>query len=110
MRKKLAFILGDFNDNLLASINEITKLIKNVKLTQVLYRLTRIASTSATLIDLMITNKQDIITSPEVVPSLVADHELISVILNISKSKRQPVYQTLGASRTIVNITFANHY
>lgn len=36
----------------------------------------------------MITNKPDTITSQDVVPSLVADHEFTSACLNISKPKK----------------------
>lgn len=48
----------------------------------------RITSASATLKDLMTTNKPDIITSLDVVHSPVADHELTSAWLHISKPKK----------------------
>ena len=79
--------MGDFNDNLLSTNNKMTKIIKNVKLTQIVNKPTRITNVSATLIDLLITNKPEFISFSDVIPSPVADHELIIANLDISTPK-----------------------
>lgn len=93
-KNKTLFILGDFNDNLLASNSRISKIIKGNKLTQIIDKATRITPTSSTLLDLAITNKPDTVCFCDVVPQEIADHDLISVMINISKPKRSPVIRT----------------
>ncbi len=51
-------------------------------------------STSATLLDLAITNNPPMILSQEVVPQVIAGHDLISVTIDVSKPKRQPGMRT----------------
>ena len=94
MRNKASFILGDFNDNLFANDNKLNKIIKNNKLTQIINKPTRITATSSTLLDLVITNKPDIINSWDVVPQEIGDHDLISITVNITKPKRPPVVRS----------------
>ena len=105
LRNKSIFIFGDFNDNLLNHGNKMTKLIKNLKLEQLVSKPTRITPNSATLIDLMITNNKDMIAELEVLPSPIADHEAISVLLNIKKPRRLPIYKTY---RCLKNYTKEN--
>ena len=94
LKNKAIFILGDFNDNLLASNNKMTKIIKNNKLSQIISKPTRVTPTSSTLLDLVITNKPDAIHSCDVVPHEVSDHDLISISVNIKKPKRPSVIRT----------------
>ena len=94
LRNKHVFIFGDFNDNLLSQGNRMSKLISSLKLEQLVNKPTRITSNSATLIDLMITNNKDMITELDVLPSPIADHEAISVLINITKPKRLPIFKT----------------
>ncbi len=75
--------------------NKLGKIIKNNKLTQIIGRPTRITPISATLLDLIITNNAEIILTHDVVPQVIADHDLISIKVNISKAKRRPVIKTL---------------
>lgn len=70
--------------------------IRNFKLT-VIDKLTRITSTSATLPDLMITNKREIINDLEVSSSQVADHELIAVII---RKPKVPVSRSFRCFKT----------
>ena len=95
VRGKPVFILGDFNDNLFLKGNKLSKIIKSYKLTQIIDKPTRITPASATLLDLVITNKPEMILSHDVVPQVVADHELVSINVDISKPKRKPVIRTL---------------
>ncbi len=94
VRKMSLFILGDFNENLLLGGNKLSRLIRNNKLTQIIDKPTRITSTSATLLDLIITNNPDIVLNHDVVPQVIADHDLISVQINVNKPKRQPIVRT----------------
>lgn len=94
LKNKTLYILGDFNDNLLAKDNKMTKLIKNSKLTQLVNKPTRVTPTSSTLLDLVITNKPSAVLSCDVVPHEIADHDLLSVVVDISKPKRIPVIKT----------------
>lgn len=100
MRKKALFILGDLNDNLFANDNKLDKIIKNNKLTQIINKLTRVTATSSTLLDLVITNKPELINSWDVVPYEVGDHDLLSVTIDVSKPKRPAVVRTF---RTLKN-------
>lgn len=78
-----------------------------MNLAQMIRKTTRITSNFATLSDLIIiTNKPEIISDIELMPSPIADHELIYATLKLSKRKRQPVYQT---SRCLKNYN-PNHF
>ena len=94
LKNKALYILGDFNDNLLVKGNKMTKLIKKSKLTQLVNQPTRVTHTSSTLLDLAITNKPSAVLSCDVVPQEIADHDLISITIDISKPKREPVIKT----------------
>ena len=87
LKNKPVVILGDFNDNILQRGNNMIKVIKNLNLTQIIEQPTRITACSSTLLDLLITNKTEFIDRSSVSPSPVADHEMISVIINIRKPK-----------------------
>ena len=89
LKDKPFYILGDFNDNILCDSSKMRQIISNAKLTQVISKPTRITPTSATLIDLIITNKsQSILHS-------VADHELITVTVNFKKTKMPTYYKNI---------------
>ena len=74
--------------------NKIGKIIHNLSLTQLIDRPTRITASSSTLIDLIITNKRDFIIHSDAMPCPVADHELITVTINVRKEKRTPCMKT----------------
>ncbi|XP_068229711.1 uncharacterized protein [Palaemon carinicauda] len=94
LRNKPIFIYGDFNDDLLKKENKLGKLIKNLRFDQIVDKPTRITSTSASLIDLVITNSKYMIRKSEVTPSSIADHENILTLLNVRKPKRQTIFKT----------------
>ena len=94
LKDKPFYILGDFNDNILSDSSKMKQIISNAKLTQVISKPTRITPTSATLIDLIITNKSQSILHSDTIPCPVADHELISVTVNLKKPKRLPTVKT----------------
>ncbi|XP_069974804.1 uncharacterized protein [Penaeus vannamei] len=76
LRNKTVVIMGDFSDNLLNSKNKMSRLIQNMNLTQIIDKPTRITSNSETLLDLIITNKPELISNAEVMPSPVGDHKV----------------------------------
>ena len=98
--KKTMFVLGDLNDNLLAQDNKLSRIISNNKLTQVVKKPTRITSTSATLLDVIITNSPEKIIQSDVIPHIIGDHELITLTANIAKPKRLPVIKTFRDLKT----------
>ena len=79
LKNKPVFILGDINDDQLNPNNKLCRIIKSTKLTQLIDKPTRITDHSSTLLDVIITNKPDLIINSSVTPSPIADHELISV-------------------------------
>ena len=46
------------------------------------------------MLDLVITNKPDVISSWDVAPQEVGDHDLLSITVDITKPKRLPVLRT----------------
>ena len=100
LRNKSFYILGDLNDDMFSKSNKIGSILRDAKLFQVINKPTRITQTSSTLIDLIITNNLDMIIDSDVLPCEIADHELISITLDIRKPKRQPVTKTF---RSLVN-------
>ena len=94
LKKKSVLALGDLNDDMLDSGNKIGHIIRNNSLTQLVTKPTRITTTSSTLIDLIITNNLEIVRHSDVLPCHVADHELITLVINVKKEKRPPVTKT----------------
>jgi len=94
LKQKPLFILGDLNDDLTKSNAKLAKMIKKNKFEQIIDKPTRITENTSSLLDLIITNRPDIIIHFDVIPCHVADHELITMTLNIKKTKRPPVIKT----------------
>lgn len=94
LKKKPLFILGDLNDDLTKSNAKLAKVIKKSKLEQIIDKPTRITENTSSLLDLIITNRPDLILHSDVTPCHVADHELITMTLIIKKTKRPPVIKT----------------
>ncbi len=92
--KKGFYILGDFNDDLLLKGNRLNRIIRSSKLSQLIEEPTRVTPTSASLLDLVITNSPNLVINKDVVPQVIADHDLISIFVNISKPKRKPLMKT----------------
>ncbi len=84
----------DLNDNFLSPSSKLSRTVTTNKLTQVIDKPTRVPPTSATLLDVVITNMPNIISDSYVIPGVVADHDLIGVSVDIGKPKRQPVTKT----------------
>ncbi|MEL6989058.1 MAG: endonuclease/exonuclease/phosphatase family protein, partial [Bacteroidota bacterium] len=107
-RNKPIIMVGDLNDDLLIQNSKLQKVIKSLNLKQLISKPTRITLTCKTLLDVIITNQPKIVISSEVNPCPVADHELISVTLNIGKPKRLPQYKTFRSLENYSLNTFGN--
>ena len=94
LKRKPIFILGDFNDDYLNRGNHINKVCKNLNLWQIIDKPTRITQHSSTLLDLIITNNINMIVQSEVTPSPIADHEMVSIFINIRKPKKEVAVRT----------------
>ncbi len=77
-------------------------------MTQIIDKPTRTTSTSATLLDLIITNKPDAIVSQDVVPQVIADHDLVSVVLNARKPRKLSVVKTFRSLKNYDRDTFCS--
>ena len=108
LKNKPVFILGDINDDQLNPNNKLCRIIKSTKLTQLIDKPTRITDHSSTLLDVIITNKPDLIINSSVTPSPIADHELISVSINIIKPKRKPQVRTFRCLKNYNQNTFCD--
>ena len=94
LRKKPVIIIGDINDDLLIRSNNISKVIRDLNLKQLIEKPTRLTNNSSTLLDVVITNRTNMIIKTDVEPSTIADHELITIVINIRKSKQEPDMRT----------------
>ncbi len=95
------------NDNLFGKNNKMNNIIKN-KLTPLVNKPTRVMPMSSALIDLIITNKPDAVSSYDVVPQENTIHNLISIVVDVSKPKRQPIIRTLRHLGNYSNDTFCS--
>ena len=98
--KKPIYIYGDLNDNLLINDSKLKKIIDACKLLQLINKPTRITPLSATLLDVIITNKKESIVHYDCLLSTLADHDMIISNFNISKPKRPKVKKTFRTMAT----------
>ena len=84
---KPVYIVGDINENLLSINPKFSRILGSCKLLQLISKPTRITSTSSTLIDIFATNSKHMVLNSDVVPCPIADHELISITVNVRKEK-----------------------
>ena len=102
------YILGDFNYDLLSNISKLKKIIANAKLSQIVTKATRITPTSATLLDIILTNNSESVIHSDINPCPVADHELITATVNLKKPKRLPTFKTFRDLRSYSSDTFCS--
>ncbi len=98
--------MGGFNDDVLSKGNRMNKLIRDNKLTQTIDKPTRTIRHSAIISDLNITNKPEAILSHDVVPQMIADHDLVSVVVNVRKPRKIPVIKTFNDMKHYDKDTF----
>lgn len=83
-------------------------IIKNSKLIQLIDIPTRVTATSATVLDLVITNNQDLVSGKDVVPNFISDNDFISIRINITKPRRKPITKTFRQFKNNDKIPFSN--
>ena len=108
LKKKPIFILGDFNDDCLNRGNHINKVCKILNLWQIIDKPTRITQHSSTLLDLIITNSINMIIQSDVTPSPIADHEMVSILINIRKPKKGVAVRTYRCRKNYSSDIFCN--
>ena len=108
LRKKPVFILGDLNEDLLVPNNRLHKVIHQLSLFQIITKPTRITSTSSTLLDVIITNKKQMIIYSDPVRCPIADHELLTLEIDINKPKRVPIKRTFRSLKNYSPNGFCN--
>ena len=94
LKNKPVFVLGDMNDDLFCSNAKLWNIMQMCKLDKLKTKPTCITPTSKSLLDIVATNNVNMIITTSVEPYPVADHELISITINVRKEKRETVYKT----------------
>ena len=94
LRKKTMYIFGDLNDNLLNNNSKLKKIIEACGLSQLISKPTRVTPQSSTLLDVLITNNKESVVTSDCLPSTIADHDMITSKINISKPKRTKIMKT----------------
>lgn len=87
LRGRPLYVLGDLNDNLLAANSKLLKIIDSCKLHQQIKTPTRITAQSSTLLDVIRASNLDSVVSSDTLPAPIADHDMVTVTINISKPK-----------------------
>ena len=89
---KEIIMLGDVNVNYLVKDNnkDFKEILNLLGLKQLVKEATRICDTTKTLIDIIASNKPELIRCTEVFPSDFSDHELIGCIRKLNHLKFQP--------------------
>ncbi len=95
LKNKSLYMSGDINDDLLKRGNKLSTIINMNKLHQIVDKPTRVTLQSATLLDVIVTNKRDTVIYKDIIPKVIADHGLISATIDISKPKRAATMKTL---------------
>lgn len=92
------FCLGDFNIDLFNFGNSITRdflsLINGLGLTQIINEPTRITSTTATLLDLVLVDAEELVANSGVVDLHTIDHSLVYCNLKLINTISNPTYIT----------------
>jgi len=88
---KETIIMGDINVDYLKKNNEdIKEIFRLHGLRQLIKEPTRITTESSTLIDVLLTNKPDVISSSNVISSSLSDHKMIECVRKINHIKTSP--------------------
>ncbi len=81
-------MLGDLNDDLLTNGSKLSTIISMNKLHQIIDKPTRVTPQSATILDVIGTNTRDTVMLKDIIPNIIADHDLITATIDIKKPKR----------------------
>ncbi len=83
-------IIGDFNECLLPGGNKLANILNSNRLTHIINKSTWVIPTSATLHDVVKLISPDSITSHDVVPQIITDHDLIMATVKMNNPKCIP--------------------
>ena len=108
LQNKSIFLLGDLNDNILDRQSKLQKVVNILNFSQMIDNPTRITTTSRTLIDVAITNNKEKVLSADVEACHISDHEMISLIINVSKPKREKEIKTFRSLKDYSKEAFCN--
>jgi hypothetical protein len=96
LKRNNMLIMGDFNSDLLKTNKDkchqgkkLEHIIKSFGLTNVIKEPTRIANSSATLLDLILVSNESKITKAGTIDPAISDHKMIFAIVNLIR-KREP--------------------
>lgn len=87
LRNKGLHVPFSLNDDFLSNSNILNVTLSTNRLHQITDKSTRATPQSATLLDILATDKQDTIIYKDVIPNIIADHALITATVNITESK-----------------------
>ena len=110
LKSKPMFILGDLNSDQLFHTSKLKQILKQLKLQQLIDKPTRVTHSTATLLDVIITNKSEMVIESDVHPCEIGDHELISMKTDVSKPKRKPTYRAVRCLGNYSSDTFCNYF
>ena len=106
-KKKEFILLGDLNCDLLSETISKTKHLVHIYnaygLTQVIKETTRTTAETNTLIDHIVTNKNDNIPDSGIIPCGISDHDLVEIIRHarIPKNKKDPKIVTVRSHKNL---------
>ena len=111
--KKLFYIMGDFNIDLLKvdsnrAIHDYLELIYSYSLMPTIYKPNRITKTTATIIDNILTNNTENIIKSSIIVTDITDHmpTILLSDLDISETKpniKKPIYKRVHSDDNIIN-------
>ncbi len=94
LKNRCLYMLGDLDGDLLAIDNKLSTIISMNKQHQIVDKPTRITSQSATLLDVVVTNKRNTVPHVDVTPNIIDNHDLITATIGISKPKLAATMRT----------------
>lgn len=108
LKNKSSYILGDFNDDLFYCNRKLKNIITNAKLSQIITKVTRITHSSATLLDVIITNNSKSVIHSDSIPLTVTNSWSATGPVNLQKPKRAPTLKTFRDLRLYSIEIFCN--
>ena len=106
---KPLYALGDLNDDQLSSKkSKLKTIITKNGLHQIIENPTRICKESATLIDVIITNRKETVDSWKNDDCHIADHNIIGIQIKYKKPKKEPIIRTFRCTKNYSRDNFCN--
>ena len=93
---------------LTVQVSDASAVITNTKLNQLVNKPTRNTSLSSTLLDLIVTNSPALVLDHDVIAYPIADHDLLTLTVDITKPKRPPITKTFREMKNCSPELFCN--